>query len=331
MAVEKNKGRAAIVTTLRNAGPVLDSFIAYHLAIGFAHIFLFFDDSNDPDLARVAGRAGVTAIPHDSQLREAWKTLPQYGAQGDFLEREVMARQVLNAAHAMELARARGFDWLLHIDADELFYAPGGSAADHFASLENEPVDTVNYPNYEAVPERETIGDFFREVTLFKVPPELNRVKLSPEGLRLLKSVKQLNPDFFHYYGAGKSAVRLAAPGMGPEGVHDFARAGGDFRPARNMHNFILHYAVCGFDALWTKYATLGRFADAWWNKYDIAAAIGTFHLEARDVVGRGNREAALAFYAERVAITDPVLIEALMAHGFLARFPEPCQILRNT
>jgi hypothetical protein len=230
----------------------------------------------------------------------------------------------------MELARARGLDWLLNIDADELFYAPVGSAAAHFAALENAPFDTMNYPNLEAVPESETIGDFFREVTLFKVPPELNPVQLSQEGLRLLKSARQLNPDFFHYYSAGKSSVRLSSPHMEPNGVHAFTCAGADFRGVRDMQHVILHYAICGFDAFWTKYATLGRFADAWWDKYDIAAAIGPFHLEARDVVASGNRDAALAFFSERVAITEKPLIEALLRHGFLARITGPCEILRT-
>ena len=40
-----------------------------------------------------------------------------------------MARQVLNAAlPAMELAREKNLAWLLHLDADELFYSPGQSA-----------------------------------------------------------------------------------------------------------------------------------------------------------------------------------------------------------
>lgn len=324
----REKSQAAIVTTLRNAGASLESFIAYHLAIGFAHIFLFFDDADDPDRTRAAGHPQVTAIAHDAALRAAWQALPQYEAQAPFLDREVMARQVLNVAYAMELARARGFDWLLNIDADELFHTPGGRADAHFASLSEEPVDTVNYPNYEALPESDTVRDCFREVTLFKVPPELNRVALTPQGLALLKMVPQLNPDFFHYYSAGKSAVRLAAPGMEPNGVHAFTRSGGNFRAARNMQHAILHYAVCGFDALWSKYATLGKFPDAWWDRYDIEAAIGRFHLDARDVVAAGNRDAALAFYRQRVALEDPALVDALMRHGFLARFSGPCQIL---
>src|SRR5215469_6029626 len=172
-----NSARAAIVTTLRNAGSVLDSFIGYHLSIGFGHLYLFFDDPNDPDLPRLAGNPAITAIAHDADLRNRWRELPQYREQSAFLDREVMARQVLNTEVAMEMARGDGFAWLLHIDSDELFYSPYESAAAHFQSLENQAFETVQYMNYEAVPERDEIGDFFREVDLFKVPPHLNKRK----------------------------------------------------------------------------------------------------------------------------------------------------------
>ena len=163
--------RAAICTTLRNAGPVLDSFVAYHLAIGFERLYLFFDDPSDPDLPRASLHAAVTAIPNDARLREHWRSLPQYPEQSAFIDSEVMARQVLNTEFAMELARPDGFNWLLHIDADELFYSPLQSAAEHFEQVERQQLETVVYLNYEAIPERDEIGDFFREVDLFKVPP----------------------------------------------------------------------------------------------------------------------------------------------------------------
>jgi len=135
MPGDSGKGCAAIVTTLRGAGAVLDSFIDYHLAIGFAHLFLFFDDPGDPDLSRAAANPAVTAIAHDESLRRAWTRLPQYEEQAAFLEREVMARQILNVQLAMEMARRQGLGWLLNIDADELFYSPGQSAGEYFAAL----------------------------------------------------------------------------------------------------------------------------------------------------------------------------------------------------
>jgi hypothetical protein len=322
-------GRAAIVTTLRNAGAVLDSFIAYHLAIGFEHIYLFFDDPADPDLPRLADNPSVSAIPHDHALRLRWKTIAQYPAQADFIDSEVMARQLLNVELAMTLARERDLGWLLHIDADELFYSPDQSAAAHFASLASQSCETMNYRNYEAVPEQDEIGDFFREVDLFKVPPDLCRVPVTAAGLRQLRATPQLQPRFFHFYGSGKSAVNLAAPDMQPIDVHNFARPNGEYQASQSAQHFILHYPCCGFETFWTKYATLGRFSDQWWNKYDIAALIGPVHLQARDVVASGDRDAARTFYRQRIAMQDRHEIEALMEFGFLARFPQPLQILR--
>jgi len=326
MPGDSGKGCAAIVTTLRGAGAVLDSFIDYHLAIGFAHLFLFFDDPGDPDLSRAAANPAVTAIAHDESLRRAWTRLPQYEEQAAFLEREVMARQILNVQLAMEMARRQGLGWLLNIDADELFYSPGQSAGEYFAALADAPHETVTFPNFEALPEVEDIADFFREVDLFRAPPPAGRPP-APAALQLLTAVPQLTPGLFHYYACGKSAVRLSAPDMRPLGVHNFERPGGA-AGAVDRERFILHYPCCGFEAFWTKYATLGRFSDKWFGKYDIAAEIGTFHLEARDVVTGGGRDAALAFYRRRVALKDPVIIEALLRFGILARISQPRRIL---
>lgn len=325
-----NPAGAAIVTTLRNAGNVLDSFINYHLSIGFGRLYLFFDDANDRDLPRVAGHPSVTAIPHDGNLRKRWRELPQYSEQSAFLDREVMARQVLNTELAMEMARAGGFAWLLHIDSDELFYSPFESAAAHFESLENQPLETVQYMNYEAVPERDEVDDFFREIDLFKVPPHLNKRKVTPDLVQAIRRTPQLHPNFFNFYASGKSAVRLSAAGMRPTGVHHFVRPEKRWEAGEANRHFVLHYACCGFENFWTKYVTLGRFADQWWEKYDIANLVGRFHLEARDVVATGDREAARAFYRNRVSIQDNHRISELLALGVLARFPHPRQILSS-
>ena len=90
----------------------------------------------------------------------------------------------------------------------------------------------------------------------------------------------------------------------------------------------MLHYACCGFETFWTKYVTLGRFSDRWWNRYDIVEAIGPFHLLARDVVASGDRDVARAFYRRRIALQDSRQIADLLACGILTRFPQPRLIL---
>jgi hypothetical protein len=318
-------GTAAIVTTLRNAGAVLDTFVAYHRAIGFAHFFLFFDDPFDPDLMRARDMTGVTAIAGDGELKEIWRGLSGYQQFGDSTRTEVMSRQLLNAEYAMRLARERGHDWLLHIDSDELFYSPGETAAEHFARLTATPAETSVYLNYEAIPEREEIADYFREVDLFKLPYEPVCTQLAAALARAQRTVPQLDP-FFHFYANGKSAVRLKADGLNPASVHRFARADAVAVAVQSTRQFILHYACCGFETFWTKYVTLGPFADKWWGIHDIAAAIGPFHLQARDVVARG-REAARAFYRERIAISGAGIAEELIRLGLATRLAGPRRI----
>jgi len=325
--------RAAIVTTLRDAAVTLGSFIAYHRAIGFAHFLLFFDDPADSMLAWARTQPDITAIARGEDLQRAWRGTALWNEAGPHVEREVMARQLLNAEHAMNLARAMGFDWLLHIDSDELFYVPGGDASGgragaHFAALATTPADVSTYANFEAVPETEDTGDFFRSVTLFKMP--LSNAP-SPEERELIARAGQRVETFFHFYGNGKSAVRLAAPGMLPVNVHGFARRG-KFTGVGYRGPFILHYACCGFAAFWQKYVTLGRFADKWWGQIDIAQAVGPFHLEARDAVmdavASGNAEPTHRFYRDRLMIADPELIAEMTRHNLLQRIDAPRKIL---
>lgn len=324
------RGGPAIVTTLRDAGPLLDRFITWHTAAGFARLYLVFDDPADPDAARVSGRPGVTVIAHDAVLRDAWTAQTMFAALGDSTDTEVMARQILNAAVVMDRARRDGCSWLLHIDIDELFWSPDQSLADHFGALEAEAFEIVTYRNLEAAPEADEIDDPMGEVTLFKVPPD--RLPTMPQAP--LRQALQASPRFrqgiFNLYSNGKSAVRLDRPGLEPFGVHDFGRPHGGTTRATSARHFILHYACCGFQAFWDKYRRLGRFQDRWWGRYDIAAAIGPFHLQARDVVMNGDEAAARAFYRARVAIEDPVEAERLIAAGVLERITGPARRLRG-
>jgi hypothetical protein len=150
------------------------------------------------------------------------------------------------------------------------------------------------------------------------MPALVNAVKITP----------QLHPDFFKFYASGKSAVRLSAAGMRPTGVHHFVRPDAGWEAGRSAQEFILHFACCGFENFWTKYVTLGRFADKWWDRYDIARLVGRFHLDARDIVATGDRDAARAFYRNHFAFQDERRVKELLALGVLARFTQPKQII---
>jgi hypothetical protein len=59
-------------------------------------------------------------------------------------------------------------DWILHIDTDELVY-PGGApeySIQRVLAAVPAEVDTVVFPNYESLPERDDVQDPFTEVRL---------------------------------------------------------------------------------------------------------------------------------------------------------------------
>ena len=328
----KARSTAAIVTTLADADLVMESFIRYHLLIGFDHLFLFFDDPSDRSFRKAAKYPRVTAIRRDASLRRAWERSVLYGedeALRKFVDKEVMARQELNVGIAIKLALKMKIQWLLHIDIDELFFPFCNGVGTHFKSLTEENVGRVTYLNYEAIPERLYIGDYFKEVTLFKKSPDsFPGGSLNDKQTRLIRSIPQLPASFFLFYGNGKQAARVTEQ-LRPHGVHCFRSSEGVDEISQNA--VILHYACCGFDHFWRKYSRLGNFSDMRVGWIDLAALGNIFHLEARNVFLSGDRARVRDFYHGRVVFEDDEQKSKLLKSGLCCRFHEPSRKLKAT
>jgi hypothetical protein len=253
-----------------------------------------------------------------------------------------MARQTLNASLAMHLAEGKGFNWLLHIDIDELFLPTQKTVKDHFTALSVGSDEVIRYLNFEGIPEREKIENYFEEITLFKISSQA-RPPLTDAQSALIKNTSQLWPQFFNYYANGKAAARLGR-GIQPQGVHTFARLRGETQVSLNSEGLILHYPSGGFENFWIKYQTLGRFSDRFWDRPAIVAndavmplkpipivdCSGTYHLEARDIVATNDREKARAFYLKRTVMQDHNQILELIRNGLLKRVPQPSELVRR-
>lgn len=96
---------------------------------------------------------------------------PVYAATVELHERvrDVQARQCLAMERAAREASADGFDWLLHVDADEALLLPRQRDARGFFAAVPEDFEQVVFNNLEAVPESLEVQDWFRDVSLFKV------------------------------------------------------------------------------------------------------------------------------------------------------------------
>ena len=227
--------RAAIVTTVKGVEAAsLCSWCHYHLRVGFVKIFLYFDDAAEASSfpSGVGGGAVVTAAV-DENLRTAWRRLGPAAAEWlPFADDEVQPRQALNALHALDQCVADGtIAWLLHIDADELFYpGPCLHVHEHFAQLAALDVASLTYANLEALPEcdhrpcteaeagaAKTVRLPYAQASLFKRNPRL---------------ATHAPPAFFQYYTNGKSVCRVAprarplSPAQGQLGTSKCIRRG---------------------------------------------------------------------------------------------------------
>jgi len=323
--------KPAIVTTLKHPSPsVLEFFVKYHQAIGFEHLFLFFDDPDDSALDQAKSYPGVTAIANDELLESVWEMSDQY-ALSEKLIHLIEARQVFNCEVAIELSLDMGFDWLLHIDIDELFYSPRCSASEHFDALDARGIDNVVYMNFEAVPESEDIDNYFTEVTLFKKNPyREGHLRFDERQERMLRGLTERYGTvpyhgYFLYYVLGKSAARVT-PSLGARhpvlwGVHRFVHRSdpGRRRAAAGDDQLVLHYPCCGFGPLWRRYENSVR------PKVMVS---GTFYNDVARFKRRNDLEGARRLYRDMVMLSDRV--ETFLDADILCRIEEPARMWRQ-
>lgn len=101
----------AVVATVDEPPALIQAFVAWHLALGAAQIFLYCDRPADPVQKMLAHLPDVTVVPCD---------MAHWLRVGKSRPRRHQVRQVRNARDAFARSTA---DWLLHCDADEFVWA----------------------------------------------------------------------------------------------------------------------------------------------------------------------------------------------------------------
>eukprot|EP00913_Durusdinium_trenchii_P007923 g7432.t1 len=133
--------------------------------------------------------------------------------------KDVQARQMICIEHALFTAQKEGYQWLLHVDADEILFFPDQERHDDARKFFAEvPLhfSAVRFANLEAVPEVLEVEDPFEEVSLFKMNPMLlEELGVEPRILysgEVADEDQELEPDLY----ARKHAD--AVPGGHPHG-----------------------------------------------------------------------------------------------------------------
>jgi hypothetical protein len=312
--------RLGIVSTVHEPGVMLDSFIQYHRAIGFQHFLLFFDNPQDPDIRRAQRYPEVTVVPCDEAHGRALQTLQAYPVFGPQCATFHSARQILNAEMGMRMAADMGLDWLLHIDADELFHSPVLSPADHFTQLQESGAAQGTYLNMEAVPEALEVADPFREVTLFKRNPFV----ISSLFLGRYFNFWQARGHYFVGYNHGKSAAQVDRR-VTTASTHRFRHADGDLATRELTSPSILHYPSCGLSRHIHKFERLGATPDEAWSGMRNRIP---FFLTARNLCQNGDFEGFRRLYVDAVMMNDPAAIAEQSRIGILRRVNRPARLL---
>lgn len=282
---------------LRNEERFLREHLAWHRAVGVERFYAFLDRCTDATAQIVAGADDVEVRERDRGEEHAWMS----------------AYQTERMDEALALAAADGFDWLLHVDADEFARGggPGGdpaerdalprlcARADRWASrlrTRGRRVDQVILRPSEAVPERGAVPGSWAERAWFQDGGALERDVLDPADGR----VRRLD----HLIGAsrGKSLVRIVA-GARAASAHHWTAADGS--PLATRRDGLHHHYVVTDAAHWReKYRKFAEYPDHWQKGNAVQ-----FPKQAWKEASTRLSDDEAAAYFERWVAADPALL----------------------
>ena len=256
------------VLTVKNEAQLLRSNILYHRHVGVSEFYVFLDGTTDntaeaiEDLG-VSVRSSVQSGDLDDLIRND-RMLKSIISQ---LGSHVCARIMFNAYWAAGQARAGGCDWLLFLDADELF-APiheqetAGSLSASLSEVGDE-TEMVIFRTVEALQRPYTQEAVFASETIFKnIFAHPGREKLLERRVwdPFQKKIRFVTGYIGHK--EGKSAVRLREQ-VYPETAHRFRGAEGR-RLKREFRPFLMHYNTYSFEDFVKKYKNHRDLPNQW-------------------------------------------------------------------
>ncbi len=270
----QTKPRVGIVSTVYCASHALATWCHHHLTLGVDHLVLIFDHLDEPAEAELAGRlaerfpasrltvwaGSMVAKDHWPNLDESLLLALENVARSGSSNHAIAARQALNASAVLEAARGDAFggaplDWLLHLDADELFVLEGAgrggaTLSEHFAAASHAGLSCLRYVNHELLHQPGT-------KTRFKLNPRVAASKLGAVGWsKLAEYLKMAQTDqrpYFTGYFNGKSAVAVDAA-AGAAGVHGWSLKTPDGSCCFLAGPCVLHFHLASRAAFRAKY-----------------------------------------------------------------------------
>ena len=220
------------------------AFVNYHLNIGVDHMYLFFDDPKDPAIKILKKKSKVSCFACDYKF---WSNLDKR------IDLSINEHQVLSSNLALKMAKKEGYDWIAHIDSDELIYTENPLKT--FISKIPKNVQVLRLRAIEAVLEKKQNKNLFEGVTLFKSMGYISKFYYSHKKLlqRIVPLVRKhegnLSNIYFRGHSAGKSIVRTNA-NIDQVGIHEpVAKKGFKLNYMFVSDADLLHFDGCNFDS----------------------------------------------------------------------------------
>lgn len=307
-----SNSKISTVTTLKAPLEETLSFVHYHLNIGIDHMYLFFDDPEDEAIPYITELEKATVIPCNE---EHWNKM------GVNPGAEVQIKQEANATFAFHFARNSGFEWIIHMDSDELIYN-NTSIKDYFRQI-SEEVDVIRFPVMEATPQKEEYKNAFKEINHFKVftalptqtknfstdQTEIKRQKLTARiwynKKRLAKylgSKSASKQKFLYGHEVGKSATRTSAAIRKISCHIPVPENNTDPRLIVSKSIFVLHYDCMGFKKWKSKWHNR-IFGDQIFATQRFSSSRLKMREEIKDTIGNENK--LLAFYLDMYHLSN--------------------------
>lgn len=246
--------KTAVVMTVKNEARLLRQNVLYHLGLGMDRVFVYFDHTTD------SGQDTLQNIPNvsceNSVSKEKYKDKPYLKKFWSHADAHHTARQCLNTYDALQQCKREGIDWLISLDADELFITEkkGTQLLSEFFNAErSNTYDLIQLPTLEVVPKQMAYQHVMAEETLFK-----KQKNFSSKFDQLYRNI--YNPYTNSYkkssywlgHTMGKAAINVNRDVI-PFNVHRYQFVDGT-KPKICTAGNILHYHLYDFQDFLKKY-----------------------------------------------------------------------------
>jgi hypothetical protein len=251
--------KVAIVITAKNEERLLEHNLNYHFGLGISKAYVYFDGVTD------GGPDSIKDIPNvdmqDSIDANTYKHLSFLNKFTSNALEHHTARQCLNTYDAKLKCEKEGIDWLISIDADELFY-PGPDTKDLSLFFKNlEEFDIIKLPPLEVINKKMSYTNVMLEETLFKTKKNF-KFKLDQIYFDIKNpySQKPFTTSYWLGHTMGKCILNVKSD-MIPKNVHRYETKDGIKIKSITKGN-ILHYHIYDFEDFVKKYQNFKNRAD---------------------------------------------------------------------